>query len=75
MKADPYPSISSFVIPFVQDQDEVNCPQPGYRGSIRHVQTDNEIGFTRWDDAVAFMQKYVPIKTDPPTEIEFDGKK
>ncbi len=57
------PIISSFVIRFVLD--------PGtevYRGEIRHVQTNEEIHFDAWQDAVAFIQRYVPLEMgDPPT--------
>lgn len=74
MHETPNPSISSFVIRFVQDHAARETSQPAYRGYIRHVQTDHEIMFTQWEDAVAFMQNYVPIETEPPAEIELDGK-
>jgi len=68
MKANPYPNISSFVIRFVQVQSVDNHSQPVYRGSIRHVQSDSEIGFTHWEDAVTFIQKYVPINMESPAD-------
>jgi len=70
MKTDPYPNISSFVIRFVLDHSIENNSQPIYRGSIRHVQTDIEIGFIHWEDAVTFMQRYVPINIELPADIE-----
>lgn len=51
------PNVTSFVIRFVIDGPEVN----GFRGTIRHVQTDEEISFTKWDDAVTFIQRFVPL--------------
>jgi hypothetical protein len=51
------PTISSFVIRFVTD------PGTGsYRGEIRHIQTNDEIHFDDWQDAVAFIQRYVPLE-------------
>jgi hypothetical protein len=51
------PTISSFVIRFVID------PGTGiYRGEIRHIQTNDEIHFDAWHDAVAFIQRYVPLE-------------
>lgn len=51
------PTISSFVIRFVTD------PGTGsYRGEIRHIQTNDEIHFDTWQDAVAFIQRYVPLE-------------
>jgi hypothetical protein len=54
------PTISSFVIRFVVDANS-----DAYRGEIRHVQTREEIHFDHWEDAVAFIQRYVPLKTHP----------
>jgi hypothetical protein len=61
------PTISSFVIRFVHaegaapEQPPASLPTPPYRGTIRHVQTDQEQAFTRWEDAVAFIQRFVPL--------------
>ncbi len=59
------PNISSFVIRFVREPKEDSSsgrdrPRP-YRGAIRHVQTDEELGFTQWQDAVHFIQQFIPI--------------
>lgn len=32
-----------------------------YRGSIRHIQTEEELNFNAWADAVAFITRFVPI--------------
>ena len=58
--------ISSFVIRFVMNeaQDDLgNTEQYPYRGSIRHIQSDEEVHFHLWDDAVAFIRRYVPLET------------
>lgn len=64
MDTSSIPTISSFVIRFVID--------PGtetYRGEIRHIQTNEEIHFDSWPDAVAFIQRYVSlIEHDAPNK-------
>ena len=57
------PQISSFVLRFVQDEPDHLTDQPVVRGSIRHVQTDQERAFTHWADAVDFMRQFVPSET------------
>ena len=59
------PLISSFVIRFVQNEvQEVveDSGQPLFRGSIRHIQSDEEINFHVWEDAVEFIRRYVPLE-------------
>jgi hypothetical protein len=61
-------SIHSFVMRFVhvpQEQSEQDTEPPafGWHGSVRHVQSDAELRFTRWEDAVAFIARYVEIET------------
>jgi hypothetical protein len=64
MESNTSPSITSFVIRFVVDETSPNIDsQPCYRGAIRHIQSDKEINFNTWEDAVAFIQCYVPLKT------------
>ena len=59
------PLISSFVIRFVlneaQGTVEDTVQQP-FRGSIRHIQSDEEMNFHIWEDAVEFMRRYVPLE-------------
>ena len=60
------PLISSFVIRFVlkEAQDNLaNANLPTYRGSIRHIQSDEELNFYLWEDAVEFIRRYVPLET------------
>ena len=58
-----YPDVESFVIRFVLEESQP-ADQAGYRGVIRHVQTDEELGFTSWKEAVHFIKKFVPIDID-----------
>jgi len=64
MDAAQSPTISSFVIRFVvEPAGSVFQPQP-YHASIRHVQSDEAINFTTWQDAVEFIQRYVPLESE-----------
>ena len=57
------PLLSSFVIRFVVDETQSEeKTQPAYRGAIRHIQTDEELNFYTWKDAVEFIQRYVPLE-------------
>ncbi|MCS6843930.1 MAG: hypothetical protein NZ528_06345 [Caldilineales bacterium] len=49
--------ISSFVLRFTQ---EAGGGQP-WRGVVRHVQSDEEIRFTRIEEALRFMQRFVDL--------------
>jgi len=59
-----YPAINSFVIRFVVDgpssAEEARSP---YRGTIRHIQSNAELSFNTWQDAVKFIQRYVSLET------------
>lgn len=58
------PVISSFVIRFVMNEapnDAVGDAQHPYRGSIRHIQSEEEMSFHLWQDAVEFIRRYVPL--------------
>lgn len=60
------PSITSFVIRFVytespeSDESEVKS-KPHYRGAIRHIQSNQEIAFGEWHEALSFMRQFVPL--------------
>jgi hypothetical protein len=60
----PSPNITSFVIRFVHTPAEDGKPPP-CRGAIHHVQSNQEITFIHWADAVEFIQRFVPILTEP----------
>ncbi len=59
------PNISSFVIRFVVDSavTDQQSHQP-YRGAIRHIQTDEEMNFSNWEEAVTFIRRFVPLETE-----------
>jgi hypothetical protein len=69
-------TISSFIIRFV-------CPEPStessaddriYHGMIRHIQSNQEMAFSQWKDAVAFIQSFVPaVAEEVPRRIEEGG--
>lgn len=65
MDSHPPPNISSFVIRFVVDSaaagEQSHLP---YRGAIRHIQTDEEINFSSWEEAVSFIRRFVPLESD-----------
>ena len=64
MELETQPDIISFVIRFVKAPCEGGKKSDdwrSYRGAIRHVQTDKEFVFTLWDDAVNFIQHYIPL--------------
>ncbi len=63
------PSISSFVIRFVYSELSLIDGLQGqakhaYRGTIRHVQSDQEIAFVEWEVAQDFMRQFVPLEID-----------
>ena len=63
MNPRPAPTISSFVIRFVVEEAmDGDQPQTFYHGSIRHIQSAEEINFSAWRDAVAFVQRFVPLE-------------
>lgn len=64
-----FPIISSFVIRFVQaDAANPNTGSPprATRGVIRHVQSDREIAFSRWQEALDFIQSFVTLEDKAP---------
>jgi hypothetical protein len=66
METKSAPSIESFVIRFVLDETVPdNIKQPAFRGSIRHIQSDEEMQFNTWKDAVDFIQRYVTLEAQP----------
>jgi hypothetical protein len=58
----PEATIASFILRFTKEHamqgDRVAFP---WRGVIRHVQTSEEIRFTRIDDALDFVSHFVDI--------------
>lgn len=58
------PHVESFVLRFTFDPDAAAGDGPGWHGLIRHVQTNTECRFTRFADAVAFIEGRVPVRLD-----------
>lgn len=57
------PNISSFVIRFVfESAVKLGQSHLPYRGAIRHIQTDEEINFANWEEAVNFIRRFVPLE-------------
>ncbi len=69
MELQTSPNIAAFVIRFVQSESSPASASPGeqglaYRGTIRHIQSDEEIPFTRWADAVQFIRRFVKLESE-----------
>ncbi len=61
------PLISSFIIRFVME--EVSVESSAYHGTIRHIQTAEEINFSEWHEATEFMHRFVQLEElQPPTQ-------
>ena len=56
------PDILSFVIRFVIEASSDQRSGLPYRGTVRHIQADEEIAFSNWEEVVAFIQDYVPLE-------------
>jgi hypothetical protein len=54
-------SITSFVVRFIHSGPPENA---AYRGSILNVQTNEEFSFLHWEEAVAFIGRYIRIAAD-----------
>lgn len=69
MKPNQSPGINSFVIRFVYAESTSppgsnQAPNKTYRGAIRHVQSDREIAFSSWREAIEFIRNYIPFELD-----------
>ena len=61
--------ISSFIIRFVMEETSVESSV--YHGSIRHIQTAEEINFNEWREATEFMHRFVQLEElQPPPSLE-----
>ena len=65
----PETRLVSFVLRFVCDQaPAAGAPAGGpageWHGLLRHVQSNTETHFTRWEDAVAFISQHVDLAPD-----------
>jgi hypothetical protein len=57
------PRVESFVLRFIEDsaRAETSGVAPSWHGVVLHVQTNEEMIFADFADAVAFMRRYVSI--------------
>ncbi len=62
------PNISSFVIRFVHEPADTG--KSTYRGTIRHVQSNQELVFTEWKEATNFIHRFVPIDDTDAVQSE-----
>ncbi len=64
----PQPDIKSFVLRFIvtESPDPLDPRPAAVRGVIRHIQTDEEISFTHWEDAVQFIGAYLLLNPKLP---------
>jgi hypothetical protein len=58
------PLISSFIIRFVME--ELSAEKHAYHGTIRHIQSAEEINFHEWREAMEFMHRFVPLEELQP---------
>lgn len=66
MEDTPTPLISSFIIRFVLDETPVQAL--AYHGTIRHIQTAEEVTFNHWREATEFMHRFVKLdELQPPS--------
>lgn len=69
MEAVNLPQISSFIIRFVLE--ETHTDEKTYRGTIRHIQTAEEVNFSEWREATEFIHRFVQlIDLQPPSTPE-----
>lgn len=71
MKPDITPSIHSFIIRFVvEDAPAEAGMQNIYHGAIRHIQSQEELNFNEWGEAVEFVRRFVSIEvSDNPKPL------
>ena len=63
------PKLVSFVLRFVYDEAAEGASPGehgalGWYGIVRHVQSNSERHFTRWEDVSAFVAKYVDLRKE-----------
>jgi hypothetical protein len=57
------PTVTSFVVRFVYEERHDDSSQWAgqWYSVVRHVQSDTERRFTRWEDMVLFFEHYVDL--------------
>ena len=67
MKPDTAPTIHSFIVRFVVEETaSAEAPEPVFHGSVRHIQSAEELHFREWPEVVEFMRRFVPLATLTP---------
>lgn len=54
-------TITSFVVRFVHSGPPADAT---FRGSILNVQTNEEVSFRHWEEAVEFIRRYVQLSPE-----------
>jgi hypothetical protein len=63
MESDNYPLFMSFMIRFVlESPSSHDGEKPHYRGTIRHIQSNEDLNFNTFDDAIKFIQRFMPLE-------------
>lgn len=66
MKAASQSLISSFIIRFVLNEQPSEAT--AYHGTIRHIQSAEEVNFHEWREAAEFMHRFVKLdELQPPS--------
>jgi hypothetical protein len=66
----PKTTIASFVLRFTQERTSDTESVTPWRAVIRHVQSDEEAHFTRMDEALTFIRRYVNLNENVDTYDE-----
>ncbi|GAB4581790.1 MAG: hypothetical protein Fur0022_45400 [Anaerolineales bacterium] len=56
---EPTPEINSFILRFVHSHPEDASAH--LRGSIRHIQSNEEKAFTHWQEVEQFVKQFIPL--------------
>jgi hypothetical protein len=50
--------------------EELSAEKPAYHGTIRHIQSAEEINFNEWREAMEFMHRFVQLEElQPPSSF------
>lgn len=58
---EPTPEINSFILRFVHSHPEDASAH--LRGSIRHIQSNEEKAFIHWNEVEQFVKRFIPLDT------------
>lgn len=55
-------AVDSFIVRFVREQKpDTGATQVDWYGVIRHVQSNKQMRFTQMDEALSFMDAFIPV--------------